>query len=167
MALLEYLIISLIIIVPALLPTPSLHLFHPTSPSILSVGEPPGFSPPYKHHNRTSCRDTSRLPFRLTSSALPHRRDDLDWVTSRTRNRTGQRDRHGRCLDRCRFQIRNGCQQRSHTFSNTFQEHKRTQQQLEVEMKTCGHLNAYTSREQTVYFAKVFKDDVGKSGGNF
>ena len=23
-----------------------------------------------------------------------------------------------------------------------------------------GHLNAYTSREQTVYYAKVFKDDV-------
>jgi hypothetical protein len=43
---------------------------------------------------------------------------------------------------------------------------KRTQQQLEVEIETCGHLNAYTSREQTVYFAKVFKDDVGKSGGN-
>ena len=37
----------------------------------------------------------------------------------------------------------------------------RTQQQLEVEIENMGgHLNAYTSREQTVYFAKVFKKDV-------
>merc|ERR1712238_226558 len=28
-----------------------------------------------------------------------------------------------------------------------------------------GHLNAYTSREQTVYFAKVFKKDVGRAVG--
>jgi len=42
--------------------------------------------------------------------------------------------------------------------------HKRTQQQLEVEIENIGgHLNAYTSREQTVYFAKVFKSDVGKA----
>ena len=41
---------------------------------------------------------------------------------------------------------------------------KRTQQQLEVEIENMGgHLNAYTSREQTVYFAKVFKSDVGKA----
>jgi processing peptidase subunit beta len=26
-----------------------------------------------------------------------------------------------------------------------------------------GHLNAYTSHEQTVYFAKVFKSDVGRA----
>lgn len=38
---------------------------------------------------------------------------------------------------------------------------KRTQYQLEVEIENMGgHLNAYTSREQTVYYAKVFKDDV-------
>lgn len=41
---------------------------------------------------------------------------------------------------------------------------KRTKQQLEVEIENMGgHLNAYTSREQTVYFAKVFKSDVGKA----
>jgi mitochondrial-processing peptidase subunit beta len=41
---------------------------------------------------------------------------------------------------------------------------KRTQQQLEMEIENMGgHLNAYTSREQTVYFAKVFKNDVGKA----
>jgi mitochondrial-processing peptidase subunit beta len=41
---------------------------------------------------------------------------------------------------------------------------KRTQQQLEMEIENMGgHLNAYTSREQTVYFAKVFKSDVGKA----
>jgi len=41
---------------------------------------------------------------------------------------------------------------------------KRTQQQLEVEIENMGgHLNAYTSREQTVYFAKVFKQDVRKA----
>mmetsp|Transcript_39742 Transcript_39742/g.81123 ORF Transcript_39742/g.81123 Transcript_39742/m.81123 type:complete len:478 (-) Transcript_39742:314-1747(-) len=41
---------------------------------------------------------------------------------------------------------------------------KRTQQQLEVEIENMGgHLNAYTSREQTVYFAKVFKKDVGRA----
>lgn len=40
---------------------------------------------------------------------------------------------------------------------------KRTQQQLEVEIENMGgHLNAYTSREQTVYFVKVFKEDVEK-----
>ncbi|GMH91040.1 hypothetical protein TrVE_jg5017 [Triparma verrucosa] len=40
----------------------------------------------------------------------------------------------------------------------------RTQQQLEVEIENMGgHLNAYTSREQTVYFAKVFKKDVPKA----
>lgn len=38
---------------------------------------------------------------------------------------------------------------------------KRTQHQLEVEIENMGgHLNAYTSREQTVYYAKVFKKDV-------
>lgn len=38
---------------------------------------------------------------------------------------------------------------------------KRTQQQLEVEIENMGaHLNAYTSREQTVYFAKVFQNNV-------
>jgi len=41
---------------------------------------------------------------------------------------------------------------------------KRTQQQLEVEIENMGgHLNAYTSREQTVYFAKVFKKDVNRA----
>jgi len=41
---------------------------------------------------------------------------------------------------------------------------KRTQQQLEMEIENMGgHLNAYTSREQTVYFAKVFRSDVGKA----
>merc|ERR1711981_223855 len=38
---------------------------------------------------------------------------------------------------------------------------KRSQLQLEKEIEDIGgHLNAYTSREQTVYYAKVFKDDV-------
>ena len=41
---------------------------------------------------------------------------------------------------------------------------KRSQQQLEVEIENMGgHLNAYTSREQTVYYAKVFKADVPKA----
>jgi processing peptidase subunit beta len=40
----------------------------------------------------------------------------------------------------------------------------RTQQQLEVEIENMGgHLNAYTSREQTAYYAKVFKSDVPKA----
>lgn len=40
----------------------------------------------------------------------------------------------------------------------------RTQKQLEVEIENMGgHLNAYTSREQTVYFARVFKNDVPKA----
>ncbi|KAG4305960.1 hypothetical protein PORY_000870 [Pneumocystis oryctolagi] len=39
----------------------------------------------------------------------------------------------------------------------------RTQQQLELEIENMGaHLNAYTSREQTVYYAKSFRDDVPK-----
>eukprot|EP00750_Incisomonas_marina_P015756 INCI18605.1.p1 GENE.INCI18605.1~~INCI18605.1.p1 ORF type:complete len:489 (-),score=91.44 INCI18605.1:160-1569(-) len=41
---------------------------------------------------------------------------------------------------------------------------KRSQQQLEIEIENMGgHLNAYTSREQTVYYAQVFKDDVPRA----
>lgn len=41
---------------------------------------------------------------------------------------------------------------------------KRTQKQLEEQIENMGgHLNAYTSREQTAYFAKVFKKDVPKA----
>ena len=41
---------------------------------------------------------------------------------------------------------------------------KRTQLQLEMEVENMGaHLNAYTSREQTVYYAKVLKKDVPKA----
>ena len=42
--------------------------------------------------------------------------------------------------------------------------HQRSQRDLEVEIESMGgHLNAYTSREQTVFYAKVFKDDVPKA----
>jgi mitochondrial-processing peptidase subunit beta len=38
---------------------------------------------------------------------------------------------------------------------------RRTQQALEVEVENLGaHLNAFTSREQTVYYAKSFRKDV-------
>jgi processing peptidase subunit beta len=38
---------------------------------------------------------------------------------------------------------------------------RRTQQALELEVENIGaHLNAYTSREQTVYYAKSFRKDV-------
>merc|ERR1719450_1374093 len=38
---------------------------------------------------------------------------------------------------------------------------KRTRFQLEQEIENMGgHLNAYTSREQTVYYAKCFMDDI-------
>ena len=41
---------------------------------------------------------------------------------------------------------------------------KRSVQELEVEIENLGaHLNAYTSREQTCYYAKVLKDDVPKA----
>ena len=41
---------------------------------------------------------------------------------------------------------------------------RRTQYRLEVEIENMGgHLNAYTSREQTVYFAKVFERDVPRA----
>lgn len=40
---------------------------------------------------------------------------------------------------------------------------KRTRIQLEKEIENMGgHLNAYTSREQTVYYAKCFKGDLGQ-----
>lgn len=40
---------------------------------------------------------------------------------------------------------------------------KRTQLQLELEVENAGaHLNAYTSREQTVYYAKCFSKDIGQ-----
>lgn len=42
----------------------------------------------------------------------------------------------------------------------------RDQRSLELEVENIGaHLNAYTSREQTVYYAKAFKQDVGKAVG--
>ncbi|KAG9009570.1 hypothetical protein FRB94_011987 [Tulasnella sp. JGI-2019a] len=41
---------------------------------------------------------------------------------------------------------------------------RRSQHALELEVENLGaHLNAYTSREQTVYYAKSFKKDVGTS----
>ena len=41
---------------------------------------------------------------------------------------------------------------------------KMNQQQLEVEFENMGgHLTAYTSREHTVYYAKVFKSDVPRA----
>merc|ERR1719171_688888 len=41
---------------------------------------------------------------------------------------------------------------------------KRSQYQLEKEIEDLGgHLNAYTSREQTVYYAKVLKKDVAQA----
>ncbi|RKP06962.1 Metalloenzyme, LuxS/M16 peptidase-like protein [Thamnocephalis sphaerospora] len=40
----------------------------------------------------------------------------------------------------------------------------RTQHQLELQIENMGaHLNAYTSREQTVYYAKAFRSDVPKT----
>lgn len=40
----------------------------------------------------------------------------------------------------------------------------RTSRDLEVEIENMGgHLNAYTSREMTCYFARVFKRDVPKA----
>jgi mitochondrial-processing peptidase subunit beta len=40
----------------------------------------------------------------------------------------------------------------------------RSQVQLEKEIENMGgHLNAYTSREQTVYYARVFKSDIPKA----
>lgn len=40
----------------------------------------------------------------------------------------------------------------------------RTRQQIEIEIENMGgSLNAYTSREQTVYYAHVFKEDVPKA----
>jgi len=39
-----------------------------------------------------------------------------------------------------------------------------SQYELEVEFENMGgHLNAYTSREHTVYYAKVFKSDVPRA----
>jgi processing peptidase subunit beta len=41
---------------------------------------------------------------------------------------------------------------------------RRSRRSLEQEVENMGgHLNAYTSREQTVFFAKVFKEDIGKA----
>jgi processing peptidase subunit beta len=41
---------------------------------------------------------------------------------------------------------------------------KRTQKALEMEVENMGgHLNAYTAREQTVYYAKAFKKDLSRA----
>lgn len=42
--------------------------------------------------------------------------------------------------------------------------HKRSQMDLELEIENMGaHLNAYTSREQTVFYAKCLKEDIPKA----
>lgn len=42
---------------------------------------------------------------------------------------------------------------------------KRSQLDLELEIENMGaHLNAYTSREQTVYYAKAFSKDLPRGG---
>lgn len=47
-----------------------------------------------------------------------------------------------------------------HLFQGT---QKRSQMDLELEVENMGaHLNAYTSREQTVYLAKCFSKDIDK-----
>ena len=39
---------------------------------------------------------------------------------------------------------------------------------LELEVENMGaHLNAYTSREQTVYYAKVFSQDIPKGKNKY
>uniref|UniRef100_A0A0M3HGR3 Peptidase_M16 domain-containing protein n=1 Tax=Ascaris lumbricoides TaxID=6252 RepID=A0A0M3HGR3_ASCLU len=44
----------------------------------------------------------------------------------------------------------------------------RSQTQLEMEVENMGaHLNAYTSREQTVYYAKCFSQDLEHCTFNF
>merc|ERR1712020_810081 len=41
---------------------------------------------------------------------------------------------------------------------------KRSQTQLELEVENLGaHLNAYTSREQTVFYAKCLSGDIGQA----
>lgn len=41
---------------------------------------------------------------------------------------------------------------------------KRSQLDLEMEIENMGaHLNAYTSREQTVFYAKCLKEDIPKA----
>ena len=41
---------------------------------------------------------------------------------------------------------------------------KRSQTQLELEVENMGaHLNAYTSREQTVFYAKCLSSDIGNA----
>ncbi len=41
---------------------------------------------------------------------------------------------------------------------------KRSQTQLELEVENMGaHLNAYTSREQTVFYAKCLSQDIGQA----
>jgi len=43
---------------------------------------------------------------------------------------------------------------------------KRSQLDLELEIENMGaHLNAYTSREQTVYYAKAFSKDLPRGTG--
>ena len=47
------------------------------------------------------------------------------------------------------------------TLTDALHEQSRTLQQLEEQIENIGgHLNAFTTREMTCYFAKVFKKDV-------
>jgi processing peptidase subunit beta len=67
--------------------------------------------------------------------------------------------RVSRCADVCLLQTEADC-----LFGALKGTQKRTQRALELEVENLGaHLNAYTSREQTVYYAKAFRKDVDKA----
>ena len=58
------------------------------------------------------------------------------------------------CYANCRTEVINALQGTA----------KRTQTGLELEIENMGaHLNAYTSREQTVFYAKCLSGDVGNA----
>ncbi|KAG5440615.1 hypothetical protein PCK2_000325 [Pneumocystis canis] len=95
--------------------------------------------------------ETTTLPngFTVASESFPHAQTATVgiWIDSGSRSESSENNGVAHFLEHLAFK---GTK-------------TRTQQDLELEIENMGaHLNAYTSREQTVYYAKSFRDDVPK-----
>lgn len=104
------------------------------------------------HVNLSPRTEVSTLPNGLTvaTEAHPHAQTATVgvWIDAGSRAETDATNGTAHFLEHMAFKGTN----------------RRSQHDLELEVENLGaHLNAYTSREQTVYYAKSFRHDVDKS----
>lgn len=87
------------------------------------------------------------------------------WIDAGSRYETAQNNGTAHFLEHMAFKVTSNKNLRSIRKSFFFcllqGTSKRSQKELEAEVENLGaHLNAYTSREQTVYYAKCFSKDL-------